>query len=43
MRDLRVGVHPGDCSSPALLRSLEETLRLASAERAPARYSDLLD
>lgn len=42
MRDLRVGVHPGDCRSPRLLKSIEKTLRVARANREPRRYSDLL-
>ena len=41
MRDLRIGVHPGDCRSPLLLRSIEKTLRSARASRKPRRYSDL--
>jgi predicted deacetylase len=41
-RDLRVGVHPGDCSSPMLLKSIDATFAIAAARRRPARYSDLL-
>ena len=39
---LRVGVHPPDIRHPALVRSIERTLRNASLSRTPARYSDLL-
>ena len=42
LRDLRIGVHPGDCRSPQLLRSIEASLRTAAYDRQPARYSDLL-
>ena len=41
-RDLRIGVHPGDCRSALLLDSIEKTFRVAAAQRRPARYSDLL-
>jgi predicted deacetylase len=41
-RALRIAVHPGDCSSPALLRSIGKTLAVASAARMAAHYSDLL-
>jgi predicted deacetylase len=40
---LRVGVHPGDCSSPALLRSIRATLARATRNRRPAVYSQLVD
>jgi predicted deacetylase len=39
---LRVGVHPPDVRHPALLRSIEKTIRVAARKRRPARYSDLL-
>jgi len=39
---LRVGVRPPDVRHPALVRSIERTLRTATAQRRPARYSDLL-
>jgi predicted deacetylase len=42
MEVLRVGVHPPDVRHPALVRSIEGTLRTAAARRRPARYSDLL-
>jgi hypothetical protein len=42
VRDLRIGVHPGDCSSPSLLKSIERTFETAAASRLPAAYSDLL-
>jgi hypothetical protein len=42
VRDLRIGVHPGDTSSPLLLKSIDKTLKVAAATRQPARYSDLL-
>jgi uncharacterized protein len=41
-RVLRIGVHPGDCSSPALLRSIRTTLASAAKDRMPALYRDLL-
>ena len=40
-RVLRLGVHPGDCGSPALLESIRKTLARASASRTAARYLDL--
>jgi predicted deacetylase len=39
---LRVGVHPPDIRHPALVRSIESTLRIASRTRTAASYSDLL-
>ena len=39
---LRIGVHPPDVRHPALVRSIDKTLRLASSRRTPGRYSDLL-
>jgi predicted deacetylase len=39
---LRIGVHPPDCRHPAVVRSIEKTLR-AGSKRRPGRYSDLLD
>ena len=42
VRDLRIGVHPGDCGSDRLLRSIETTLRVAASSRRPAAYSELL-
>jgi predicted deacetylase len=39
---LRIGVHPPDCRSPQLLRSIEKTFRIATRSRRPARYSELL-
>ena len=42
MNVLRVGVHPPDCRHPALVRSIEKTLKLAARDRRPGRYSDLL-
>lgn len=41
-KTLRVGVHPPDCRSPALVGSIERTLRAAIRSRRAARYSDLL-
>lgn len=38
---LRIGVHPGDCRSPALLASIRKTFARASATRSPALYLDL--
>lgn len=43
VRDLRIGVHPPDCREPRLLRSIENTLRIARQSRLPAAYSELLD
>jgi len=39
---LRVGVHPPDVRHPALLRSIRETLSVASPARQAGRYSDLV-
>jgi predicted deacetylase len=39
---LRVGVHPPDIRHPALVRSIDSTLRIASRTRTAASYSDLL-
>jgi hypothetical protein len=39
---LRVGVHPPDVLHPALVRSIDKTLRAAVQTRRIARYSDLL-
>ena len=39
---LRVGVHPPDIRSPALLRSIEATLTAGLKTRRPGRYSELL-
>lgn len=38
---LRIGVHPGDCGSPALLESIRSTLASASRHRRAAHYSEL--
>ena len=40
---LRVGVHPPDIRHPALVRSIDKTLRIAARKRIPAGYSDLLN
>lgn len=42
VRDLRVGVHPGDCRSTRLMRSIETTLRIAARDHRPAAYAELL-
>jgi uncharacterized protein len=42
LRALRVGVHPPDVRHPALVRSIEKTLRIGGRNRRPAAYSDLL-
>jgi uncharacterized protein len=42
MSVLRVGVHPSDCRSPELLRSIEKTFCVATRSRRPAPYVDLL-
>jgi hypothetical protein len=39
---LRVGVHPPDIRSPALIRSIEATLATALKTRRPGSYSELL-
>jgi len=41
MRDLRIGVHPADCGSSRLLRSIETTLRVAAHDRRASAYSEL--
>jgi predicted deacetylase len=38
---LRIGVHPPDIRHPALVRSIEATLRTAARSRTAARYADL--
>ncbi len=40
---LRIGVHPGDCRSPALMNSIRSTFARASRDRRPAHYSDLVE
>lgn len=40
-KTVRVAVHPGDLSVPALLDSIDKTLARLSAGRSPARYADL--
>jgi uncharacterized protein len=42
MRSMRIGVHPPDADHHALLRSIDDTFRIASRTRAAGRYSDLL-
>jgi len=42
MRDLRIGLHPGDCGSPRLMGSIETTLRVAARGRRGSAYSELL-
>jgi predicted deacetylase len=39
---VRLGVHPGDVGSPALLRSIEDSISRLSRRHAPGRYADLL-
>ena len=39
---LRIGMHPPDIDHPALVRSIEATLRSTARRRIAARYSDLL-
>lgn len=39
---LRVGVHPPDCHHPAIVRSIEATLRAAALRRRIATYAELL-
>jgi predicted deacetylase len=38
--DLRVGVHPGDCSSPRILESIERTFRIVARSRCASAYAD---
>ena len=40
---LRVGVHPPDIRHPALVRSIEKTLRIAKRKRTAASYAELLN
>ena len=40
---LRIGVHPPDVRYPSLVRSIEETFKVARNVRVPAAYSDLLE
>ena len=42
LKVLRVGVHPPDIRHPALVRSIEATLRSAARNRRAAAYGDLL-
>jgi predicted deacetylase len=42
VRTMRIGVHPPDVRHPAVLRSIESTLGIASRDRQAGRYSDLL-
>jgi len=42
-RVVRIAVHPGDTRVPALLASIDRTLRAFTRARAPGRYADLLD
>lgn len=39
---LRVGVHPPDVRHPALVRSIDKTLRKVARDRRPAAYAELL-
>jgi hypothetical protein len=41
LRVMRIGVHPPDCRHPALVRSIETTLRTAGRRRRPAAYAEL--
>jgi uncharacterized protein len=43
IRALRVGVHPPDVRHPELVRSIDETLRIAGRGRTPSSYSKLLE
>jgi len=40
---LRVAAHPGDVAVPALLESMDRTIKNARQTRRPARYAELLD
>ncbi len=39
---LRIGVHPPDVHHPALVRSIDKTLRQVTRDRRPGRYADLI-
>lgn len=39
---VRMAVHPGDVTSPPIMRSIERTLAHFTAARTPQRYADLL-
>ena len=41
LRTVRIAVHPGDTTSPALLTSIDRTLSALLRLRSPARYADL--
>lgn len=41
MHVMRIGVHPPDGNHPALVRSINRTLRVALGTRRPAHYSEL--
>lgn len=41
-RVVRIGVHPGDVTSPAVMRSAGATVAVLSRGRSAARYADLL-
>ena len=43
MKVLRVGVHPPDIRHPALVRSIDKTLKTAVQSRQPASYAQLMD
>jgi hypothetical protein len=40
-RTIRVAVHPGDTTVPALLESIDTTLAKFVRTHAPSRYADL--
>ena len=42
LRDLRVAVHPGDVTVPALLTSIDATLARFARTHRPSRYAELL-
>ncbi len=42
-RIMRVGVHPGDVAHPAILRSIESTVRHLARSRRISRYADLAE
>ncbi len=43
LRTLRIAVHPGDTSVPALLASIDASFAAAMQDRAAGRYTDLLE
>ena len=40
-RIMRVGVHPGDCNEPAVLRSISQTVATLRRSHRPSGYAAL--